>query len=128
MNPWFRRMRWFRVIAAAGLACVAAVGAGCDDGRPNVDDPPEGLGRLVIDNRSTERVHVYLDGEPAGDVGSGKHRAFDFQPGEVRVTLDQSHSDRIAQFEVDILRDRILIAEVADDYSYTRLDVFVYLD
>ena len=128
MNPRFHRTRRFRVIALLGMTCAAALWAGCDDNRPHVDDPPEGLGRLVIDNRSTEKIHVYFDGEPAGDVGSGKYRTFDFPPGELDVTLDQSRSDRMARFEVDILRGRIVYAEVENDYSYTRLNVFVYVD
>lgn len=128
MNKISRRMM-VRMAFAWVLGCTWALASGCDDGRPDVDDPPEGMGRLVIDNRSPETLHVYVDGEPAGDVRDGKYRTFDFPPGEVHVTLDQSHSDRIARFDVDILRGRIVVAEVENDYMYYgRLDVFVYLD
>ncbi len=118
--------RW-ALIAACG--CILGWAAGCDDGRPDVDDPPEGMGRLVVDNRSPEDLHAYFDGEPAGEIRDGKYRTFDLPPGEVRVTLDQSHSDRMASRDVDILRDRIVVMEVEDDvYRWDRLDVFIYLD
>ena len=123
------RRALLRVACLLALGSVWAMTSGCDDDRPDVDDPPDGMGRLVIDNRSPEKLHVYFDGEPAGDVSDGKYRTFDLPPGEVHVTLDQSHTDRLARFDVDVLRGRIVIAEVENSYSfYGRLDVFVYLD
>ena len=118
-----------RLALVLATACLGLMAAGCDDGRPDVDNPPAGMGRLVIDNRSPEDIHAYFDGEPMGEIRDGKYRTFDLPPGELRVTLDQSHSDRMASRDVDILRDRIMVMQVEDDYyRWDRLDVFIYLD
>jgi hypothetical protein len=117
---------------AAGALCAAALmlaGVACDDGSPHVGDPPEGMGRLVIDNRTSEDLRVYFNGEPGEKVGDWSHRTYDFPPGEVRVTLDQRNSDRTTRFRVDILRGRVIIAEVQNDYAnWDRLDVFLDID
>lgn len=125
---WIGRRRF-----AAGSFCAAALlmlaGVACDDGTPRVGRPPEGMGRLVIDNRTGEDLRVYFNGEPAERVGDWRYRTYDFPPGEVRVTLDQRNSDRTTRFRVDILRGRIIIAEVQNDYAnWDRLDVFLDID
>jgi hypothetical protein len=105
------------------------VGAGCDDGTPRVGRPPEGMGRLVIDNRTGNDLRVYFNGEPGENVRRNRYHTCDCPPGEVRVTLDQRNSDRSTRFRADILRGRVIIADVQNDYSnWNRLDVFLKID
>lgn len=129
-TPSARRNGWRRFTAGALCALVWIIaGAGCDDGTPRVGRPPEGMGRLVIDNRTGNDLRVYFNGEPAEGVRRNRYRTYDLPPGELGVTLDQRHSDRSARFRVDILRGRVIIADVQTDYSnWTRLDVFLRID
>lgn len=136
MSPAFRcgpARRWngWRRFSAGALCALVwmIVGVGCDDGTPRVGRPPEGMGRLVIDNRTGNDLRVYFNGEPGENVRRNRYRTYDFPPGEVRVTLDQRNSDRSTRFRADILRGRVIIADVQNDYSnWNRLDVFLKID
>ena len=119
--------RWlWRGSALLGLLALAGLAAGCDD-----DDyrhtPPPGQGTLVVDNLTSERVRVYIDGERMENVGAGDHRYYDLEPGVSRVALDGSDTDRSWAGDVDVLESRRTVLEVRGD-SYDTYDVRGYFD
>lgn len=111
------------------LACAAAVLAlaGCDDDDENFDhQPPTGKGSLIVDNEGFHDVRVYVDGRLAGTVRDDHWGAFDLEPGDYRVALDERTGDRFEVVEVDVLQGRRMVLEVTvagSDY-----DVWAYLD
>lgn len=112
------------MVALLGLALVT----GCDD-----DDfdrtPPAGQGSLVVDNRSYDRIDVYIDGARMESVGSGKHRYYDLDPGTYRVVLNNEDSRRSYAEDVDILINRRTILDVTTAVNdYRRFDVYTYFD
>ena len=112
----------FAGMLAAGLAFFTA---GCEDDN-EYGGPPAGLGRLVIENNTTEDIRPYVDGFARDLVENNHSRSFDLEPGEHRVVLDQKGGTNAATaFDVDALAGRVMIADVHEDYSWatTRLRV-----
>jgi len=113
--------RWAALLAA-GLALCA-----CED-----DDwshkPPAGQGSIIVDNRTSDDLHVYLDGAYAQRVKDFDHEAFDVQPGLVRVALDQAHGSRAWRDDVDVLQGKLTVLEIRADWSGDDFSVRVYFD
>ncbi len=108
----------------AGLFLVA----GCDDDEFD-RNPPAGQGSLVVDNRTSERIDVYIDGARMENVRSGKHRYYDLDPGSYRIVLDGDDSRRSYADDVDILIDRITVMDIApSSTNVRRFDVFIYFE
>ena len=110
------------------LCGVAGLTGGCDDSNYS-RDPADGHGLLVVDNFTGYRVRVYIEGEQEENVGSGKHKYYDLEPGVYRVALDGSNTDRSWAGDVDVLEDRRTVMEVRNyigDYRY--FDIGIYFD
>lgn len=111
------------------LACLVLLGglAGCDDDWDYT--PPEGMGALIIDNFTGERVRVYLDGAEVNSVSSGHHRTYDLAPGVIRVALDSEDIQRAWADDVDVLEGRLTIMELrSSTYDWYEFDVQIYFD
>ena len=120
INRFYRL--WLLPLAAAFLWV-----GGCDDLDDDGEDydPPEGKGALFINNDSlSTRVHVYIDGEKVpGRTGAGRTDVVDLDPGEYRVLLVNSESERVIYREdVDILPGRVSVVDVIDGYVGERLE------
>lgn len=116
------KMRVVSHIRRLALAAVLSAGtfffaAGCEDDQ-EYSRPPAGFGRLVIENYTTEDIRPYVDGVAQELVGNGHDRAYDLAPGQHRVVLDQKGGTHLATvFEMDALENRVMIAEVREDYG-----------
>lgn len=109
---------------------LAAIGlAGCES---DVTDhtPPAGQGSLIVDNRTSYDLDVYLDGRPQASTGSYDDRAYDLKPGTYRLVLDQRKGGSgTAALDLDILEGRRTLAEVHPaSWDIRRLDVILSLD
>ncbi len=111
------------------LVLLTLIVAGCwsDSGFDHI--PGEGLGSLVVDNRTSRDVDVFIAGEPAQRVSSRRWRAFDREPGVYRVVLDERRGDRNFRDDVDVLRGRLTVMEITADPDHrNRFSVFTYFD
>ena len=107
---------WKRWLGLAGMAATLALGtAGCETDDDYDHDVPAGKGTLVVDNRTPDRVRVYVDGAQVQSVGDGDERYYDLDPGPYRVVLDGDDTDRHWADDVDILEGRLTILKVTDD-------------
>jgi hypothetical protein len=112
------------VAALLGLFLVT----GCDDDEFD-RNPPAGQGSLVVDNRTSDRIDVYIDGARMANVRSGKHRYYDLDPGTYRVVLNDDDARRSYADDVDILIDRLTVMDVTLSVTdFRRFDVFIYFE
>ena len=116
---------WAMVALLAGLLVA---GGGCDDEEFD-HDPPEGMGTLVVDNWSGDRVQVYIDGAEVESVTNDKHRYYDLAPGVYRVVLEGDDNDRNWRDDVDVLEDRLTVLQVRGAaFEPDEFDVREYFD
>ncbi len=112
--------------ALAGGLCVA----GCESDDLPDHKPPAGFGSLIVDNRTSSRLVVYLDGRDFGTVRDFNSRAIDLLPGVHRLVLepDDSFLSAVAA-DVDILEGRRTVAEAATRGTGSgTLALSIYLD
>ena len=113
------------VLAVASLVSLLA---GCDDTRFD-REPPEGMGTLVMDNYTGDRLLVYIDGQQRDNTSAGDYRYYDLLPGVHRVVLDGDDTDRTWAGDVDILEGRRTVLEVrSETFDYDDYDIQIYLD
>ena len=110
------------------LLLVVALGlAGCDE-----DDydhsPPAGQGSLIVDNRTSSDVRVYVDSQYLGTTGDWNDSAFDLAPGYHRLVLDEKDGYGYYAADIDILEGHLLVAEIRPGNSPYFFDVFLWLD
>ncbi len=116
-----------------GLLAVVLVGSllivGCLDDDRIDRKPPRDQGSIVVDNRTSSDMDVYINGEKKDRVRSRRWRAYDYEPGVYRVVLDERHGDRNYRGDVDVLDRRLSILEITNDFiRRDRYSVFVYFD
>ncbi len=107
-----------------GLAAAALVAAGmlwlagCGDDSFK-HDPPPGQGSIIVDNRSSDVLHVYLSGYYTNDVGDLDYEAYDRDPGLYRVVLDQKNGSRSYSHDVDVIQGKLTVLKVnVDEFSW----------
>ncbi|MFO1491209.1 MAG: hypothetical protein U1F77_14390 [Kiritimatiellia bacterium] len=117
-----------KLLLSLPLAVLAS--AGCDDADGEFSHKaPAGQGSLIVDNRTTARFEVFVDGEKLARVGSNNDRAFDLQPGVHRVVIDEDDGRRGEGNDVDILEGRLTVLRIQSDFSdSSELDLDIYLD
>ena len=71
--------------------------------------PPAGMGSIIVDNRTTDGVNVYLDGSYINRVSDFDHEAFDTTPVIHRVVLDESRGSRAWRGDVDVLEGKLTV-------------------
>lgn len=121
LRGWLARL-------AGGLLLTLLLGLGaCDDGGWN-HTPPAGMGSIIVDNRTSDGVNVYLAGYYTNKVEAYDYEYYDLQPGIWRVILDQSHGERNWRDDVDVLEGKLTILEVHDGFYSDEFDVNVYFD
>ena len=100
------------------LAAAICFAPGCEEDKGYLDHtPPEGMGSLVVDNQTPDRIRVYIDGEYVAQAGDWDELILDFAPGVYRVFLEGRDSDRAYQNDVDVLEGRLTILHVSPDAS-----------
>ena len=115
-------IRWAVAVGLIGLF------AGCDDERFD-REPPAGLGSLVVDNFTGDRLQVYIDGQEREDTSAGDYRYYDLRPGLHRVALDGDDVNRSWAGDVDILENRRTVLEVrGSSCDYDNYDINIYFD
>jgi len=91
--------------------------------------PPSGQGSIVVDNRTSHDVNVFINGEQRERVRARRWRAYDMDPGVHRVVLDERHGDRNFRGDVDVLARRLTVVEAAiDPNRFDRFSIFIYFD
>ena len=108
--------------ALAALALVACESRDWDH------TPPPGMGSLVVDNRASDGLHLYVDGVHTQYVDRGDYEIVDLAPGVRRVVLDQAHGSRAWRGDVDVLDGKLTVLDVADGYGPSTYDVRVTFD
>ncbi len=109
---------------------LAAFVCGCEGNKKNDDDHdvPDGMGSLIVDNNSGDKITIYIDGARQTEVGSYADKAFDLQPGIHRVVLDQRHGPRTYRDDVDILEGKRTVLDIAASAYDNEYDVAVFFD
>lgn len=103
--------------------------AGCLDDDRIDHKPPRDQGSIVVDNRTSNDMDVFINGEQIGRVRSRRWRAYDYEPGVYRVVLDERHGDRNYRGDVDVLVRRLSVLEITSDPARRdRYSVFEYFD
>jgi len=108
---------------AAGIVLLA----GCDDGNYKHDCPP-GQGSIIVDNHSTEVIHVYINGYYTNDVGDFDYEAYDREPGVYRLVLDQKSGNRSYSHDVDVIDGKRTVLKVYVDELYWEYDISIFYD
>jgi len=124
---FFRKQCGGRAVRlAAGMILMLGLCA-CDSGDWS-HTPPAGMGSIIVDNRTADGVHVYLEGAYAKPVSDFDNETFDLAPGIHRVVLDESHGSRNWRGDVDVLEGKLTVLEVSGDYAGSDYDVRIYFD
>lgn len=110
-----------------GLILMMGLGA-CHNSDDWNHTPPAGMGSIIVDNRTTDGVNVYLDGYYTNRVSDFDHEAFDLAPAIHRVVLDESHGSRAWRGDVDVLEGKLTIVEVNPGNYSSDYDVRIYFD
>lgn len=126
-------MRSFRIKhygcgASLALGMIMMLGLCACDGDDWSHKPPAGMGSIIVDNRTTDGVNVYLDGYYTNRVSSFDNEAFDLAPTIHRVVLDESHGSRAWRGDVDVLDGKLTIIEVNTGFYSSDYDVRIYFD
>jgi hypothetical protein len=105
-------VKGIRLSGLAGAVAAAAVSmlvlsAGCNEDNSATDEPtPEGKGALVVDNRTGDRLSVFVSGVYTAAVAAASQTEVALAPGLYRVVVDQDDGPRSFRDDVDILRGR----------------------
>lgn len=110
------------------LLLLALTLCGCDDDNDRNHRVPDGMGSLIVDNNTADEISVFVDGDRVGKIKSYRDKAYDLSPGVHRVVLDQSGGDRSYRDDVDILKGKRTILDVAVRAFDNRYDVVVFFD
>ncbi len=117
-------------ILLALLSPLVFAASGCDDSDGEFShNPPPGQGSLIVDNQTSAKFEVYIDGEKLARVSTFDDRAFDLAPGVHRVIVDEDDGRRGDARDVDILEDRRTVLRIESDFADNDgLDIDVYID
>lgn len=101
-----------QAVAVLLMCAGVMILAGCsdDDGYSHV--PPPGQGSIIVDNRSSDIIHVYINGYYTNDVGYYDYEAYDRLLGVYRVVLDQKKGDRYYNHDMDVLEGKLSVMKV----------------
>lgn len=121
---------WLKLLPA--LACALTLlffVTSCESDNDDYDhDSPDGLGTLVIDNRTYSDVYVYISGREQEKVKSDDYEFYDREPGVYRVALEEKRGDRAWFGDADVLAGRKTIMKVYTGSRYNRYDVNWHID
>jgi hypothetical protein len=113
----------------AALVAVVVWGVGCLDSDRFDHKPPSGQGSIIVDNRTSREINVFINGQQFERVRARRWRAYDLDPGVYRVVLDERHGDRNFRDDIDVLVRRLSVLDVTVDPNRAdRFNVFVYFD
>ena len=101
--------------------------AGCERDRWD-HKPPSGQGSIIVDNRTSNGIYVYLDGYYTNRVSSFDHETYDLNPAVRRVVLDQTNGQRSWRGDVDVIEGKLTVVEVRSETGDSGYDVRIYLD
>lgn len=120
--------RPIRTPLAAILTVATLLLAGCED-EEFKHDVPAGSGTLVVQNRTIDDLHIYVDGTRLHDVSDTDWRPFDLPPGLHRVVIQDEDSRNSFRDNIDIIEGVKTVIDVRDwTYShnaYPNIDVYI---
>ena len=126
MQPFRAQHNGWAFRLAGGLILALGLGACRSDDWNHT--PPAGMGSIIVDNRTTDGVNVYLDGYYTNRVSDFDNAAFDLAPGIHRVVLDESRGSRNWWGDVDVLEGKLTVLEVNTGFYNSDYDVRLYFD
>lgn len=91
-------------------------------------DPPPGQGSLILDNRTGDRLHAYIDGYHVGNVSRYDYEIHDLDPGVYRVVIDERGGYRTWRGDVDVLEGQLTVLALMIDYSYHHYHARIYFE
>ena len=115
-------------VARLTLGMILMLGLCACDGDDWNHTPPAGMGSIIVDNRTTDGVNVYLEGSYTNRVSDFDNEAFDMAPGIHRVVLDEAHGSRNWWGDVDVLEGKLTVLEVNTGFYSSDYDVRLYFD
>ena len=118
--------RYLQTVVIA-LAAMSMLLTGCDDDGFN-HDPPPGQGSIIVDNRTPDVIHVYIDETYANDVGDYDYEAYDRDPGLYRVVLGQKSGTRSYSHDVDVIEGKLTVLRVSLDEASWEYYVQIYYE
>lgn len=111
------------------LTIVSFLIAACESDNPwHSNVPPEGFGALVVDNRTSDRLEVYLDGEEEMTVRGGRYQYIDFAPGSYRLVIMSSDGFRSYRDDIDIVKGRITVVELRGGGENREYNARIYFE
>ena len=111
------------------IAAVLVLGlAGCEDeGYDHV--PPAGQGSIILDNFSSDDIHVFIAGAATNRLRDYENEAYDMTGGVHRLILDEDGGDRFGAWDVDVVVGRLTIVEVrTSEWNWDEYDVSIHLE
>ncbi len=120
-------VRMIRIPLAAVGAMVWLCLAGCDsDGFSHT--PPDGQGCLVVDNKISDRLNVYVDGRSVFQVSTYDHELVDLDPGVYRLVVDERNGYHSYRADLDVLRGQLTVVEIWGYSSAGSYDARVHFE
>ena len=121
-----------QLLRAGAILAAALCWTGCelDEDENDFDHvPPVGFGALILDNRCSDDLEIFVGGTKVGGVGDWDDRAFDLRPGAYRLVVNDQDDDRHAAMDLDILESRQTIVHVRyDSADFERYDLEVDIE
>jgi hypothetical protein len=119
--------RIIQVVCVAVCALGLCGLAGCDNDGFN-HTPPDGQGTLVVDNKTSDHLNVYVDGRSVFQASPYDHELVDLNPGVYRIVVDQRNGYHSYRADLDILAGQLTVVEVKGYYSVDSYDARVYFE
>ncbi|MDD4734512.1 MAG: hypothetical protein PHP44_00240 [Kiritimatiellae bacterium] len=115
------------------LTCALTIALLCSscerDDDDNYDhDIPDGMGTLVIDNRTFSDIYVYISGREQEKVSSDDYEFYDRDPGTYRVALEEKRGDRAWFGDADVMEGKKTVMKVYIGSRYDEYDVNWHID
>ncbi len=117
-----------RIYAISCVLCVAALSLESCESERFSHEPPLGCGSLIVDNRTGDRLLVYIDGRSMDDVDRYDYEIYDMNPDVIRVVIDERNGFRNWRGDVDILEGQLTVMEIDADYISDEYTALIYFD
>ncbi len=110
-------------LAISILFVAACLTGGCEWDDDDVDhDPPAGQGSLMVDNRASRDINIFVDGQRVGEAKAFNDDIKDLDPGTYRVVLDEDSGNRYFADDLDIIEGKVTVWEVWESGSGYRVN------
>ncbi len=94
---------------------IAGIFTGCDESSEGYEDhvPADGMGCLVIYNRTAVKLSGYLDGFFISNIQSWEYELKDYEPGTYKVVVLQVDGNKNYTADVEILEGVLTVLKMS---------------